>query len=185
MRLLLPMNPRRTSPRAEAETPCSGDASASESCRWIRWCDVDFEPVRGSPSLPRNGWSLWTSVHVEGDGCGSESLAARGPLCALRCSAAFMTALAKSSRALIALFRCPAGSRLSPQGKRSEGETTTDGRSKVVSVQIGDAGAMRNGDGQTAGHEGIRKSGKTVETLSEVMIHIERPLVEDAWAGTA
>ena len=44
---------------------------------------------------------------------------------------------------------------------------------------------MRNGDGQTAGHEGIRKSGKTVETLREVMIHIERPLVEGAWAGTA
>src|SRR6202041_2282359 len=64
-------------------------------------------------------------------------------------------------------------------------EPTTDCRSKVVIVQIRDAGAMRNGDGQTAGHEGIRKSGKTVQTLGEVMIHIERPLVEDAWAGTA
>src|ERR1700677_1897792 len=44
---------------------------------------------------------------------------------------------------------------------------------------------MRNGDGQTAGHEGIRKSGKTVEALGEVMIDIERPLLEDAPAGTA
>jgi len=37
-------------------------------------------------------------------------------------------------------------------------------------VVIGDAGAMRNGDGQTAAHVGIRNSGKTVETLSEVMV---------------
>ena len=44
---------------------------------------------------------------------------------------------------------------------------------------------MRNGDGQTAGHPGIRKSGKTVETLGEVMIRIERPLVERARAGSA
>src|SRR5271170_4620422 len=44
---------------------------------------------------------------------------------------------------------------------------------------------MRNGDGQTAGHERIRKSGKTVETLGEVMIEIERPLFEGARAGTA
>ena len=44
---------------------------------------------------------------------------------------------------------------------------------------------MRNGDGQTPGHPGIRDSGKTVETLGEVMIHIERPLVEGARAGSA
>jgi hypothetical protein len=39
------------------------------------------------------------------------------------------------------------GCRLSPP-TRSEGETTTDCRSKVVVVFVGDAGAMRNGDGQ-------------------------------------
>jgi len=44
---------------------------------------------------------------------------------------------------------------------------------------------MRNGDGQPAAHVGIRNSGKTVETLGEVMIHIKRPLVEGARAGTA
>src|SRR5580658_863144 len=44
---------------------------------------------------------------------------------------------------------------------------------------------MRNGDGQTAAHPGIRNSGKSIETLGEVMIHIERPLVEGARAGTA
>ena len=44
---------------------------------------------------------------------------------------------------------------------------------------------MRNGDGQTAAYVGICNSGKTVETLGEVMIHIERPLVEGARAGTA
>src|ERR1700689_5890577 len=44
---------------------------------------------------------------------------------------------------------------------------------------------MRNGDGQTAVHVGIRNSGKTVETLGEVTIRIERPLVEGARAGTA
>src|SRR6202050_1114926 len=67
----------------------------------------------------------------------------------------------------------------------SEGETATDCRSKVAVVVIGDARAMRNGDGQTAAHIGIRNSGKSVETLGEVMIHIERLLVEGARAGTA
>ena len=43
---------------------------------------------------------------------------------------------------------------------------------------------MRDGDGQAAAHLGIRNSGKTVETLGEVMIHIERPLVKSARAGT-
>src|ERR1700679_4157872 len=76
-------------------------------------------------------------------------------------------------------------SRLSPPRKRSEGETTTDCRSKVAVVEIGDSGAMRNGDGQTAGHEGICKSRETVEPLGEVMIEIERSLFEDARAGTA
>jgi hypothetical protein len=64
------------------------------------------------------------------------------------------------------------GSRLSPPGKRSECETNTDCRSNVVVVEIGDAGAMRNGDGQTAGHVGTRNSGKNVQTLGEVIIHI-------------
>src|SRR5271163_3545391 len=68
---------------------------------------------------------------------------------------------------------------------RSEAETTTDCRSTVVVVVIGDAGAMRNGDGQTAAHPGIGNSGKTIETLGEVMIQIERPLVEGARAGSA
>src|ERR1700735_935310 len=77
------------------------------------------------------------------------------------------------------------GSRLSRPRKPSEGETTTDCRSKVAVVEIGDAGAVRNGDGQTAGHEGIRKSCKTVEALGEVMIEIERTLLEVARAGTA
>src|SRR3984885_13599731 len=77
------------------------------------------------------------------------------------------------------------GSRLSRPRKPSEGETTTDCRSKVAVVEIGDARAVRNGDGQTAGHEGICKSGKSVETLGEVMIGIERPKFEDARAGTA
>ena len=57
--------------------------------------------------------------------------------------------------------------------KRSEGETTADGRSKVAVVEIGDAGAMRDGDSETAGHERVRKSGKTVESFGEVMIEIE------------
>ena len=52
----------------------------------------------------------------------------------------------------------------------SKAETSTDRRSKVAVVEIGDARAMRNGDGQTAGHVGIRESGKSVETLGEVMI---------------
>ena len=64
------------------------------------------------------------------------------------------------------------GSRLSPPRKRSEDETSTDCRSKVAVVQIGDAGAVRDSDGQTAGHEGIRKSSKTIQTLGEVMIRI-------------
>ena len=64
------------------------------------------------------------------------------------------------------------------RNRSSEGETTTDCRSNVVVVVIGDAGAMRNGDGQAAAHVGIRNSGITVETLGEVMIRIERHLVE-------
>ena len=44
---------------------------------------------------------------------------------------------------------------------------------------------MRNGDGQTAAHVGIRNSDKTVETLGEVMIHIKRPLIEGTRAGSA
>ena len=43
---------------------------------------------------------------------------------------------------------------------------------------------MRNGDGQTAAYVGIRNSGKSVETLREVMIRIERPLVEGVRALT-
>src|ERR1700731_1892704 len=77
------------------------------------------------------------------------------------------------------------GFRLTPTRKFSEGETTTYCRSKVVVGVIGNAGTMRNGDGQTAAHPGIRNSGKTVETLGEVMIHIERSLIERARAGTA
>src|SRR5271154_3331559 len=77
------------------------------------------------------------------------------------------------------------GARLSPPRKRSEGETTTDCRSKVVVVVIGDAGAMRNGDGQTAAHVGVLNSGKSVETLGEVMIRIARHLVKGARAGSA
>src|SRR5271163_5358008 len=44
---------------------------------------------------------------------------------------------------------------------------------------------MRNGDGQTAVHVGIRNSGKTVESLGEVMVYIDRRLVEGARAGSA
>src|SRR5271154_195510 len=72
-----------------------------------------------------------------------------------------------------------------PPRKRSEGETATDYRSKIVGVVIGDAGAMRNSDGQTAAHIGIRNSGKQVETLGDMTIRIERPLVEGARAGSA
>ncbi len=61
--------------------------------------------------------------------------------------------------------------------KRSEGETAADYRSEVAVVLIRNAGAVRNGDGQTARHVRIRNSGKTVETLGKVMIRIERPFV--------
>src|ERR1700722_14142990 len=78
----------------------------------------------------------------------------------------------------------------SRSGKRncivlSEREPTTDRRSIVAVVEIRDAGAMRNGDGQTAGHKGIRQSGKTIEALGEMVIQIERPLIEGAGARTA
>ena len=56
-------------------------------------------------------------------------------------------AAAKSSATLIARSRYSCDSRLRPPPKPSEGETTTDCRSKVAVVQIADAGAMRNGDG--------------------------------------
>src|SRR5271168_2218170 len=75
-------------------------------------------------------------------------------------------------------------SRATPGRPRSEGEASTDCRSRVAIVEIGDAGAMRNGDGQTAAHVGIRIPGKSVETLGEVIIHIERKLVEGARAGS-
>src|SRR5580658_2281646 len=62
---------------------------------------------------------------------------------------------AKSSAPPNARFRYPyLGSRLIPPRKRSEGETTTDRRSSVVVGVIGDAGTMRNGNGQTAAHPG-------------------------------
>jgi hypothetical protein len=44
---------------------------------------------------------------------------------------------------------------------------------------------VRNGDFQTAGDLGIRNAGKNVETFGEVIIRIERILVERARAGTA
>jgi len=69
--------------------------------------------------------------------------------------------------------------------KRSKAEATADRRSKVVVGVIGDARSVRNSDGQTACHPGIRNSSKTIETLGEVMIRIERPLVEGARTGTA
>src|SRR6202043_2553919 len=67
----------------------------------------------------------------------------------------------------------------------SEGEAGTHCRSDVVVVVIGDTGAVRNGDGQTAADVGIRNAGIGVETLGEVMIRIERNLVEEARAGSA
>src|SRR6202042_3181760 len=71
------------------------------------------------------------------------------------------------------------------RGKRSERETSANHRSSVVLVQVRDAGAVRNSDGHTAAHVGIRNSGKNVETLGEVMIRVERNLVEEARAGSA
>ena len=65
---------------------------------------------------------------------------------------------------------------------RSERETSTEYWCKVGVVQVGDAGAVRNGDGQTAGHARIRNSGKGVQPPGEVMIRVERPLVEGARA---
>ena len=62
------------------------------------------------------------------------------------------------------------GSRPSPPWKRSEGEPTTDSRSKVVVGVVGDARGMRDRDGESSGYPGICNSGKTVETLGEVMI---------------
>ena len=44
---------------------------------------------------------------------------------------------------------------------------------------------MRNGNAQTAAHVGIRNSSKSVETVGEVMIRIERPLIQGARAGSA
>jgi len=44
---------------------------------------------------------------------------------------------------------------------------------------------VRNGDGQTAGDVGIRNAGISVKTFGEVIIRIERNLVEAARAGTA
>src|SRR5208282_685192 len=79
----------------------------------------------------------------------------------------------------------PLQSRLKGRGERSEGETSTDCRSNVVVVVIGDAGLVRNGDGQTAADVGIRNAGINVETLGEVMIRVERKFVEGARAGTA
>ena len=76
-------------------------------------------------------------------------------------------------------------SRLTPTRKRSEGETPPDCRSKVVVIDVRDAGAMRNGDGQTATHVRVRKSRKTVEALGEVMIRIERHLIKSSRTGTA
>src|SRR4029077_3447824 len=58
-------------------------------------------------------------------------------------------------------------------------------RSNVFVVVIGDAGAVRNGDGRTAANVGIRNSGINVQALGEVMIRIERNLVEVARAGSA
>src|SRR5580700_11867809 len=84
-----------------------------------------------------------------------------------------------------ALMNHDLGSRLIPPRKHSEAETATDCRSTVIVVVIGDAGTMRNGDGQTAAYPGIRNSDKAVETLGEVMIRIERPLIEGACAGAA
>ena len=57
--------------------------------------------------------------------------------------------------------------------KPSERETNTGCRSKVAVVPVGDAGAMRNRDAQTAAHPGIGNSGETVQALGEVMIGIE------------
>jgi len=62
---------------------------------------------------------------------------------------------------------------LKGRAKRSERETTTNGRSKVVVVVIGDAGAVWNGDGETAAHVGVRNAGKNVEAPGEVMIRVE------------
>src|SRR5579862_7730677 len=74
---------------------------------------------------------------------------------------------------------------VNPRRKRSEGETAADRRCNVGVVLIGNAGAMRNGDGQTALHVGNSNSRKPVETRGEAMVHIERVLVESAGAGSA
>src|SRR5579862_6706412 len=82
-------------------------------------------------------------------------------------------------------LRPTSGSHYSPTLKRSESEPATDRRGKVVIGAIRNAGAMRNGDGQTAGHPGIRNPGKSIEALREVMIDVERSLIEGARARTA
>src|ERR1700683_4101237 len=76
----------------------------------------------------------------------------------------------KGGRPPIAGFRHLCRLPNEPSRKRSEGETSTDRRSKVVGVVVRDTGAMRNSDVQAAAHVGIRNSGETVETLGEVMV---------------
>ena len=50
---------------------------------------------------------------------------------------------------------------------------------------VGDAGAMRNGDGQASGDVGIGDADKTIEALGEVVIGVDGSFVEGAGAGTA
>jgi hypothetical protein len=66
----------------------------------------------------------------------------------------------------------------------SERVTNTNYRSDVVVVEIGNAGAVRNGDFQTAGDLGIRNAGINVETFGKVIIRIGRILAERARAGS-
>ena len=70
-------------------------------------------------------------------------------------------------------------------GGSLEREATSDCWSKVIVALKWDAWAMGNGDVETAAHIGIRNSRKRVEPFGEVMIEIERPLVESARAGSA
>src|SRR3984957_3120143 len=81
--------------------------------------------------------------------------------------------------------RAAADSMRARRGKGSEGETTTNCRGNVVVVVIGDSRAVGNGDGQTAADVGVCNAGIGVETFGEVMIRIERNLVEEARAGSA
>jgi hypothetical protein len=74
---------------------------------------------------------------------------------------------------------------LVPHPQTLEREARADQRSNIAVVVVRHAGSVRNGNRQAAAYIGAGNSGETVQTLREVIVHVERTFIQRSGAGAA